>query len=122
MNYLRFFILYFVTMYIYIYICNDFKIFIFYSDLLKYCKALITEKYKRYINVLLLFLLFYVLIALLKVSSCIVVKGVHSINVVLLPEMHTWFLHIFKSRNIFKTLIAMLKYLESAVFSHTCTV
>ena len=70
MNYLRFFILYFVTMYIYI--CNDFKIFIFYSDLLKYCKALSTEKYKRYINILLLFLLFYVLIALLKVSrDCI---------------------------------------------------
>ena len=64
MNYLRFFILYFVTMYIYIYICNDFKIFIFYSDLLKYCKALSTEKYKRYINILLF------IIIILSISIC----------------------------------------------------
>ena len=51
-----------MTIYINIYvslyiICNDFRIFIFYSDLLKYCKALSTEKYKRYINILLLLLL-----------------------------------------------------------------
>ena len=59
MNYLRFFILHFVTMYIYIYICNDFKIFIFYSDLLKYCKALSTEKYKRYISILLFIIIVY---------------------------------------------------------------
>ena len=32
MNYLRFFILYFCD-YVYMYICNDFRIFIFYSDL-----------------------------------------------------------------------------------------
>ena len=41
---------------VYMCVCNDFKIFIFYSDLLNYCKALSTEKYKRYINILLLLL------------------------------------------------------------------
>ena len=48
----------FVTMYIYTYICNDFRIFIFFiQNFLKHCKALSTEKYKLYINILLLLLL-----------------------------------------------------------------
>ena len=41
----------------YIYKCNDFRILFFIQTFLKHCKALSTEKYKRYINILLLLLL-----------------------------------------------------------------
>ena len=57
MNYLRFFNLYFcdyVYMYIYVMIL---RFLFFIQTFLKYCKALSTEKYKRYINILLLLLL-----------------------------------------------------------------
>ena len=57
MNYLRFFNLYFcgyVYMYIYVMIL---RFLFFIQTFLKYCKALSTEKYKRYLNILLLLLL-----------------------------------------------------------------
>ena len=43
----------FVTMYMYI--CNDFR----FQTFLKYCKALRTEKDKRYINILLFYYYYY---------------------------------------------------------------
>ena len=57
MNYLRFFILYFCD-YVYIYVMI-LRFLFFIQTFLKCCKALSTEKYKRYINILLLLLLFY---------------------------------------------------------------
>ena len=52
MNFLRFFILYFCD-YVYIYVMI-LRFLFFIQTFLKYCKALSTEKYKRYINILLL--------------------------------------------------------------------
>ena len=58
MNYLRFlFIMYFCD-YVYMYVMI-LRFLFFIQTFLKCCKALSTEKYKRYINILLLLLLFY---------------------------------------------------------------
>ena len=59
MNYLRFFILYFCDyVYIYIYIYVMILRFLFFiQTFLKHCKELSTEKYKRYINISLLFII-----------------------------------------------------------------
>ena len=60
MNFLRFFILYFCD-YVYIYVMI-LRFLFFIQTFLKYCKALSTEKYKRYINILLLLFLLLLLL------------------------------------------------------------